>query len=90
MDISNAWLTLYLPFSNTAHMALMHGHMNEWHGKKRNKPNLACDSKQACEVEVPAHISMWTDFKKEQNMWNKLNKQHKEFGLGFLGKLLHT
>ena len=39
-------------------MALMRGHMNEWHGKKRNKPNLACDSKQAREVEVPAHISM--------------------------------
>ena len=31
MNIANAWLTLYLPLSNTAPMASMHEHVNEWH-----------------------------------------------------------
>ena len=34
MDISNTRLTLYLPLSNTAPMALMNAHVNEWHGIK--------------------------------------------------------
>ena len=30
--------TIYLPFSNTTLVALMHGHVNEWHSvKARNK-----------------------------------------------------
>jgi len=28
---------LYLPCSNSASMALMHGHMNEWHDIKTKK-----------------------------------------------------
>ena len=44
-------------------MALMNGHVNEWHGiktgeKKKKKPNLACDSKQAYEAKVQAFINM--------------------------------
>ena len=59
MDISNALLTLYLPLSNTVPMALMNGHVNEWHGiKTKENSNLACDSKQACEAEVQSRISM--------------------------------
>ena len=29
MNIANAWLTHYLPLSNTAPMASMHEHVNE-------------------------------------------------------------
>ena len=31
---------LFLPFSNITPMALMHGHVNEWHDIKTKKPNL--------------------------------------------------
>ena len=37
----------------------MNGHVNEWHGiKMKENPNLACDSKQAYEVKVQAHVNM--------------------------------
>ena len=59
MDVSNALLTLYLPLSNTAPIALMNGSVNEWHGiKTKENPNLTCDSKQACEADVQSRISM--------------------------------
>ena len=48
-------------------MALMNGHVNEWHGIKtgeKKKTNLACDSKQAYEAKVQAFINMWMGFKK--------------------------
>ena len=90
MEISNALLTLYLSLSNTIPMALMNGHVNEWHDiKMKENSTIACDSKKACEAEVQSRISMWTGFKKEQDKWNKPNKQHKESGIRFLGKHLH-
>ena len=59
VDISNALLTLYLPLSNTVPMALMNGHVNEWHGiKTKENSNLACDSKKAYEAKVRACINM--------------------------------
>ena len=37
MNIANAWLTLYLPLSNTTPMASMHEHVNEWRSIKTKK-----------------------------------------------------
>ena len=34
MNIANAWLTIYLLLNNTALMASMHDHVNEWHSIK--------------------------------------------------------
>ena len=40
-------------------MALMNGHVNEWHGiKMKENPNLACNNKQTYEAEVQACINM--------------------------------
>ena len=48
------------------------------------------NDKQACEAEAQIHMIIWKGFKKGQSMWNKPNKQHKEFGLGFLDNCLRT
>ena len=53
MTIVKAWLTLHSPLSNTAPMASMYEHVNEWYViKTREKTKqtliLTCDNKQAC------------------------------------------
>ena len=74
MDISNAWLTLYLSFNNIAPMTLMHAQVNEWHSvKARNKcrnPNLSMlKDKQTCEAEAHRLI--------EPKIYEKEAKQNK-------------
>ena len=66
-------------------MALMHGHVNEWHSvkarNKRRNPNLSMlKEKQACEVEAQRLIEPET----YEQAWEGRNKTNKE-KIWFLG-----
>ena len=86
-------------------MALMNGHVNEWHGiKMKENLNLACNSKQTYEAEVQACINMWKNFKKggkacETNQANNMRNLYSGFWasacvcsqrLAYAGFNLHT
>ena len=51
MNISNAWLTIYLPLNDTTPMASMQEHVSKWHSIKIKKTLTktliqACDDNQ--------------------------------------------